>query len=283
MMKRRISVLALTVRSSLAPALVILLAMAAAEFGLFRMALGASQAEVDAALARRQAEIDHFASMGVEAYYDAPILAEPLEYLVDQSHIVWVLAAAFLLLTAQLSRVGCDAGGKLGYTLRRLPIAEKTCFLWQGAGNTLFFLLLWGVQVLTALGLGACYLHAVPAEAVNRQTLFLAFSRSDFLHTLLPMGDWLCLAATLALAVCLGLCTAAFSFWQRRGCFGGELLGAAAAALFWFRRGVGSLNDNAGLLIAVALLTLSAAVRIYQRKEVEEHESEAPAEEAPQT
>lgn len=281
-MKKQTSVVALTARSSLFFALAIALVMAAAEFALFHMALSADRAEVAAAFAERQAQIDYYASMGVEVYYSDPYLAKPLEYLVDQSHILWVFTAAALLLTAQLCRVGCESGGKLGYTLRRLPLPEKQYFLWQGVGNTLFYLLLWGVQALTALGLGMYYLRTVPAEAVNHQTLFLAFSRSDFLHTLLPMGDWYCLAVTLLLAVTLGLCTAAVPFWQRRGRFGGELLAAVAAALFLFRRGVGGHNANTGLMLILLLTLLSVFVRIYQWKEVDEHDGEAPAEEVPQ-
>ena len=109
-----------------------------------------------------------------------------LEYMFEKSRISWVMAFVFVLMSIQLSIIGCEYGSKQGYTLRRLRVSEGAVFAWQAAFNALMYFVLWAVQLALVL-LMASYATEKMGSSANNQTLFLAFYRNDFLHSLLPL------------------------------------------------------------------------------------------------
>lgn len=183
-MKQHLSVFMLMVRSSFYKILGLLALMAVAEATLF-----------------------HFALDG----------GANLEHVVKYSRITYPFYIVFVLLTLLLCSAGCEFGSKTGYTLRRLSISEKRVFFWQCVYNTAAYLLFWAVQVLVAVALCTAYVTVfADSPYITHQTLFLAFYRSDFLHSLLPMENILFWVRNLLFFVSLGVTTAHFPYSQRR-------------------------------------------------------------------
>ena len=113
-----------------------------------------------------------------------------LEYVFEKSHIDIVFIGAFiamyLLLRASVSN---EEEGK-NYTMMRLAVTRKEVYYWHVASNMLYYLFFFTVQLLTVIMLGIMYLKFAPPEYVTGQTLFLAFYRNNFCHSLLPFGDF---------------------------------------------------------------------------------------------
>lgn len=278
-MKKQISILALTARSSLLFALAILLLMAAAQGVLFHLALRTALAELAQRWADYQVHVEELTARGITSISAFSDQLPTLPQLLDKSGILWAWRAALVLLTVQLCRVGCESGAKQGYTLRRLPLSERAVFLWQWVGNALFYLLLWGAQLAVVLVLSRVYLAAAgaqPAQLVQPaggQTLLLAFYQSSFLHGLLPLDDLLSHAAGLLLTAALAFGAAAFPFWQRRGSFGGEALAALVFALYAFPRDLDGSSAAFTILVSVMIL-LCAVLRVLRWEEVDGDDSD---------
>lgn len=187
------------------------------------------------------------------AFFRIGLHSSALELAVRAGGMAIVFCAAFLLLTLLLCGSGCAFSSQPGYTLRRLSVSERSVFLSQAAFHAAAYLILWCAQVLLALLLCRGYVAANP-EHSSSQSIFLAFYRNAFLHSLLPLeetGRWV---SNTVLALGLGLCTAAIPFWQRRRQKKlVPILMILLAALF-FRSPLGTLSGNALLPICTVLL-----------------------------
>ncbi len=192
-----------------------------------------------------------------------------LEAVLRASRIHYVFGAAFLLLTALVCLPGCNFGAKPGYTLRRLCVSERAAFLWQSICNVCCYLILWAAELLLALLLCRIY-SARRAELITGQTLFLAFYRSDFLHSLLPFEDALFWVRNGLLSLSLGVAAARFPFAQRRGQRGMEILVLACCAVFFFCREVGAQLSCCGCIFICLCGLASALCRTLEQEEAHE-------------
>lgn len=186
-MKKHMSVLMLAAGCWIYKLLALIIAMAVAQTGLFLLAMN------------RKPEA-------------------ALERVLTASRVSWVFAGAFLLMTGLLLFSGFQNGGsKSNYSLRRLSVGESSVFLCWAAGNCLCLLILWAAEAMIMLGL--CKLFTLRAEPslVSGQTVFLAFYRSPFLHSLMPLEEISRWIRNLFMLVSLGAATASASFRQRRG------------------------------------------------------------------
>lgn len=125
-----------------------------------------------------------------------------------------VFFIAYLLLTVVLGRAMCDRGGRQNYFLYRLRDGHMAVYLTQALYNALCYALLFGVETLSLLGLGA-WCRADYPERFNQQTLILTCYQSSLLHTVFPMHDILLWVTDLAVILGLGACTAAVSARNR--------------------------------------------------------------------
>ena len=192
-----------------------------------------------------------------------------LEDVIARSGVLWVMAAAFVLLTVQLCTAGGDRGGRQNYTLQRLALQERTVTFWQMAVNALFYLLFWTLQGLALIIL--CAVVRDTGDVLSGQALFLACWRSPLLHGLIPMGEVLIWIRNVAFCAVLGIVTAKFSWCRRRGKFGVGVLFAAAACLLFFPREVGKAVEDT--LVMLFLLTVaSGAVTGIVTEEEEDDE-----------
>ena len=196
-----------------------------------------------------------------------------LEDIIDRSGVMWVMAAAFILLTVQLCAAGGDRGGRQNYTLQRLALQERTVTFWQMAVNALFYLLFWTLQGLALIIL--CAVMRDSGDTLSGQALFLACWRSPLLHGLIPMGEVLIWIRNVCFCAVLGIVTAKFSWCRRRGKFGVGVLFAAAACLLSFPREVGKAVEDT--LVTLFLLTVAAAAVTGIVTEEEEDDEKDPA------
>lgn len=218
-MKKYISLFALWTRQCVYKFCLLLLAMTAAEAGLFYLQISAGST-----------------------------LEQALEY----AHLGLAFALAFLLLCALLCAAGCQGSGKLGYTLRRLRVSARAGFVCHWAHNSVYFFLLWFTQ--TGLMLGLCALHRrVTGVDYGPQAVLLASYRVELFHSLLPLADWGVYVCNSIMALALGAATAYFSAMERRGRRAVATVILAAVCVFAFKRGMGSSGSAIMGIFSIAM------------------------------
>ncbi len=183
-----------------------------------------------------------------------------LELVISESHILWVFGIGFVLITIMLSMTGCEFSSKLGYILKRLSISERWIFFWQSIYNTICYLLFWMVQILIVFGLCNLYVKMAPEGYVTNQTVFLAFYRSDFLHSLMPMEDIAYWVRNMIIVVALGICSAHYPMVQRRGSKLWEIIPLAGSVIVFF---VGELGEMYSFVMTIACSVCAVGAAIF--------------------
>lgn len=225
-MKKYISLFTLWTRQCVYKFFLLLLAMTAAEAGLFYLQISAGRT-----------------------------LEQALEY----GRLGLAFAAAFFLLCALLCSTGCQGSGKLGYTLARLRVSTWGAFVCHWLHNSVYFFLLWFAQ--TGIMLGLCALHRrVTGVDYGPQAVLLASYRVELFHSLLPLADWGVYVCNCIMALALGAATAYFSAMERRGSRAVAAVILAVVCVFAFKRGMGSSGSAIMGIFSVAM-TAWCAVR----------------------
>lgn len=183
-----------------------------------------------------------------------------LESAVQTSLLSLVFAVGLVLVCTVLVLPGTERGAKTGYTLRRLSVDERVVVLLWGGINALLLLTFCGVQTAAALALSQYYLQTLPAEFSNHQSLFLAFSRSPYLHALLPMWDWGLTIRNLLGCAVLGLSAAALPFHWRHGRKAWSTFPLAILAGFTFPSG---MDGSAAYGIQLIVLAMTGVLTVF--------------------
>lgn len=236
-MKKHLSVLMLLIRSTIYKYLGLVLVFAAAQAGLFYLAV------------ERIGSTDLAATMA-------------------DSHIHWAFVACFLLVTALLSSTGCEQGSRQGYTLRRLRISEEQVFVWQAVYNTGMYLLLWAAEVGVVLGLSGWFVSRVDPAAVTHQSVFVASYQCAFFHSLMPLADVTRWVFLTVMCLCLGITTAGVPYRQRRRTTPLAAIAMMALTLFVFCRGMGEAANDVMLAILMLIPAVSTIVRVVGEEDV---------------
>ncbi len=198
-MKKYLSVFSLYIRSNLYKLIAIIFLMAGAQALMFKNVL--KTVIIGESL--------EYGLLGIETY-------------IEKSNIMLVFGAAFLILTVFLTVMGCEFGSKQGYTLRRLRISEKEILFCQSAANCLIYTVFLLSEVIIVFLLCQIYMNfavktnTLEATNINHQTVFLAFYRSNFLHSLLPLDDIIWHVTNVLLILSLGFTSAVFPYYLRR-------------------------------------------------------------------
>ena len=241
-MKKHLSVFMLMAQSSIYKVISVLILMIVTETGLFYMRM-------------KQGMIgDSF----------------NLEMAVDESRILWILGIAFVLITIFLCQIGCGFSSKTGYTLQRLSISERMVFVWQSIYNMMCYSLLWFVQILVVFGVCSLYVTMAPEGDVTNQTIFLAFYRNDFLHSLLPMEDAGFWFKNVLIVLSMGICSAHYPMAQRRGKKIQEVMFLTSCVVVFF---VGELGEYLTPVIVICCCLLCVLYAVFQVFSKDEEEN----------
>ena len=127
-----------------------------------------------------------------------------------------VFAVTFVAVVWLLVRWHGKGGSNVSYTLRRLGLPERTFILWNALYCALVYLIFWAAQLGFALLFCKYYAMVTNPDFLNPQTVFLAFYRSDYLHSLLPLAEISRWVRNIACVIGLGACTAAAPCLERR-------------------------------------------------------------------
>ena len=234
-MKKITSVFGLIIRSSIFRILITLILLGVAELFIFYRRL----------------------SSAVSVEYLLPNAGmTPLEALVKNSGFTLLFALAFVAVTVFLCMTGTQYSSRSGYTLARLSITEKQIFFCQTIYNITVYIILWIYQVVLLFIASGLYVSLSPAEYIGEQTVFLAFYRNDFMHSMLPLSDVLVWIKNIAVAIGLGFAAAEFPYNQRGGRFGATIVGYSLYTIVFFVRGIGSVWNSIvfiGISIVIAI------------------------------
>ena len=230
-MKKHSSVFMLMARSTIYRVLGLLIVMAVAEAGLFWLRL-------------QQGAIDGNFS---------------LEAIISESRLSWACAAFFLFVNVILSWGSYTISD--AYTAARLSVSGKAVYLWQCIYNSLCYLLFWMVQILIGIGLCLVYEAMAPAEFVSNQTVFLAFYRSNFLHSFLPFEDTWVWVRNILLVVALGICSSRIPGKNRKIGIGSCFLIAATGVFF-----VQGIGEAVALIITAIVCAVPAVVKALSKE-----------------
>ena len=250
-MKKHLSVFGLYARSSIFKVIGILLLMCAVEIAFFHIELQDT----------------------LKAYEIAGSDIATLERIFMRAATNVYFRVALVLITVVICLPGCKFKTNTSYTLRRLSISERATFFNQAAYNALVYMMLFAVQLLVAFGLSQYYLSVVPEECISNQTIFLAFYRNTFLHSLLPLEDIGLWIRNGLLVITFGLATAEFPYRQRRHKFSLTALALVIYTICWFDQGIGQIGHVITTAI-IALMLVGTTIYTLAKKDEEVVENE---------
>ena len=182
-MKKIVSIMSVTVRSSIYKVLLILLGMSFLQLGMFYR----TYIKYDYSLQSLSAsnEVPRHEQLG-----QAFGVSWTLESLVEKSKISMVFMVAFALICLVLYWAeGERKGTHTSYFYDRSTVSNKKRSIGLTLYNMICILLLVFAEVLTVLGMGMIFVYLVPEEYESVQMYFMAFYKSEFLHCLFPMAD----------------------------------------------------------------------------------------------
>lgn len=122
---------------------------------------------------------------------------------------------AFAVLVYWLAwNTGNAKNGKVIYTMNRLRVSELQATMIFGGVFSLYFLIIWAAQLLLCYGYFVWYSRF---SLVGSNTFMLACWRSEWLHLLLPLGEWWGYLRNAAICLSFGFCAAFGTMQVRRG------------------------------------------------------------------
>lgn len=231
-MKKYTSVFGLFTKSSFIKILLIMAAMAGAQFYFF------------------SAELNKHIDI-----YEYDFNIPSIETLIDRTRIDWIFGIAFVLVTLLLCLPGTSFSSKTGYTLNRLSISERSVFFCQAAYNLFIYLILWVAEAAVCFGLCLYYTASVPAEILGNQTVFLAFYRNEFLHALLPLSEVMVWVRNGFLLVAITIASAEYPYKQRRKKIGASAIAMTLFTLIFFSVSIAD-SFNTILVIVVSIINM---------------------------
>ena len=168
---------------------------------------------------------------------------------------------AFLAISLSV-QASQSKGSKTVYTMNRLGLSETQVTLIFGAIFTGYFLLYWAFQLALAYG---CFVWYSRFTLVSANSWMLACWRSEWLHTLLPLGEWWGYVRNAAICLSFGFVAAMGSTLARHGKRPLIItLPAMACALLLF----GEIGVPVADLVLAGVLVILTVFCYFRMKEV---------------
>lgn len=172
----------------------------------------------------------------------------------------------FLMLGCLMSNAAYSKGSKSIYTFSRLGLTPMQVTFVFGGVFSLYFLLWWALQLCLCYGFFAIFSRFTLASS---NTFMLAVWRSEWLHFLLPLGEWAGYLRNAVLCLSFGF-SAAFGAHRRR--MGkGALVCLIPPALLYILTTNGRVASGSAWL-TIALLAICTVVLYFVTKEGDDHE-----------
>ncbi len=195
-----------------------------------------------------------------------------VESFFDSSAIPWVFVVAFLLSVFLLSYTGGDYTSKLSYTLKRLSVSEKAVFAIHALCNSVCLFLLWFAQTALVYLFCKLYIRFAPSDITSVQSLLLAFYRSSFAHSLLPLAEVSRWVRNFIMVIGLGMACAYTSYKQRKSAKPSLIIAFLAGfALPMFAKKTGMLSSD--IFMCLANLWAVAYIAVSINKKEQENEA----------
>ena len=188
-----------------------------------------------------------------------------LEWLIDRSNGYGWFCIGFTLVTVVLCWNLCNFGSKSSYTLWRMRITEKKILFMQSTYNVLCYILLFAVQM--GIFLIQYHMYCGYIKNVTNQTLFLAFYRNAFMHSILPLEDSFRWVLNFIIVLSCSIGAALFSYIQRRGKMAWSMLVMLACILLGFERELGDQMILITAFLAFAIAGTMLYRQVFQKKD----------------
>ena len=201
-------------------------------------------------------------------------LQPSMEVWVERSWLCIPFLAAYWFVTYILASSGTNMGSMQGYTLQRLRIPEKKVYLLQCVYNMFCYVILWETQLVVLFAASDFYMKHKTGAILTNQTVFLAFYRNAFMHSILPLEDifgWFTLGFYIVMT---GILTAKFARNQRNGKVTWSLIFFAALAVVCFQRELGVEPYFMLMLTLIWIMYMLAQVLINEGVQEDEREGE---------
>lgn len=236
-MNRYLSVFGLAARSTLHKLIGVIISMGAVQAGLFLYALNNA---------------------------DGSML---LENLIKDSKIAIPFYAGFLVYCIILCGAEIKNASNTVLTMHRLSIPERSANWMNVLYNVMALVIFLAAELGTCLALAKVYLNS-DISGNYQHVLFTAFYRSDLLHALLPLEDYVTLLSSILFVIEISIIAAYAKQQSRRGKHGAFGVGGIGIAIAGFLQD-SSNPDLIGPTI-VGLFTIYATVEISKGGAVDE-------------
>ena len=160
------------------------------------------------------------------------------------------------LMGALIGVTGGSKGSKSVYTMNRLGLSENQMTLVFGAVFTGYFLLYWAIQIAVCYGLFVWYSRFT---LVGSNAWMLACWRSEWLHTLLPLGEWWGYLRNAVICGSFGFTAAFGSQLMRRGKYPFAFLVPPVLCLFLLSGRIGEFVPD----ILLTILLIASAIGFF--------------------
>lgn len=203
-MRNYLSVFALQIKSTFIKIIAVILLMGAAQLGLFIHILNSGEIVIPNRFTNEE-----FLS-GIEGI------------LQDSRAMSFIFALGFLLITVILAINGCKYASREDYTLRRLNITEKKVMLTKGVYGVFVYALFIMAEALVMFIICNIYIQFAENHPqifdgfISNQTVFLAFYRSNIIHSVLPLDDYFKYISTFFAIIGISFSTAFIPYFVKR-------------------------------------------------------------------
>lgn len=192
--------------------------------------------------------------------------------MVSESRIRLIFGIAFVLICFLLLTTGSELfKSKVRYTLQRLSVSETAVVLWQTAYNAIVFLTMWALQLAVMLIASKMYMEIADPASTSEQSIFIAFYKDGFLHSLLPLDETSRYVRNILLLLAISISIAYFNYNQRNDKKSIAIFIIVSITVKCFSRELSSF----GMDMVISIISLIAIVNsLYGVIKGEKNESE---------
>lgn len=199
-----------------------------------------------------------------EEINNIPMLEETFNFIYPLSFLACLCMVCKVLISSS------NHSEKTAYTVQRLQTGEKAFFYIQTAYNAFMLSILFFVQVLLLFIMCKYYIYKAPSELVSDMSLFFAFYRVDFLHSILPLDDTSMVVGNLSIIIGLSFSCALFSFKSRHGKFSYSIIWLLAVVCLSFTRSMGTISSDINFQVCTLLVVLKGLYTVHVKEEEDE-------------